>query len=627
MSLRAKITIILSGVLALFLVLHLVVQRLVITTSFATLERNEARKDLERCRKALDKELSHLRQVCADWASWDDTYEFIVEPGEEYVESNLVKITFTDNNINLIRFYNREGELVWGAGFRLDPWQPVEVAELSSPRLEPGHPLLADNPKFDGTGILLTDQGPILVSAQPILTSDSEGPVRGTLIMGRFLEPDVVAGLAEQARVDFKVWPSQEESIPDEDRPALAALEDEGPVHFNQAEKKVLKVYSLFPDIRGRPALLLRVDFPREITLQGRRALRFANYSILAVGIYVLLVLMFLIQRAVVAPLTKLTDHALALGQSDDLGARLKMGRGDEIGTLAREFDRMVDRLEATRRKLLEKSYHLGRTEMAAGVLHNIRNAMTPIIVRVEELGQELAGSPLARLEEASAELEQGSSSSQRRSDLKEYLELAGEELGRLRDRLETGLAGVAKSLADLEAILVEQGRTGRVGPLLESVRLDKLVEDAREMMPQNLREGVEIRINPGLAEMGPLSLQRLSILQVMGNLLNNAAESILGPGFEERKGLVTIDGELAEENGRRMVHLRVGDNGQGLDQEGLKRIFNQGYSTKERSFSGLGLHWCANTVNSLRGRLWAESPGPGLGAVFHLLIPIEVRA
>jgi len=628
MPLRAKIIFILSGVLALFLALHLVVQRLVIASSFAALERKETLRDLDRCREALNKELSYLRQVCADWASWDDTYAFIVEPRGEYVASNLGKKTFTDNQLNLIHFYDKEGRLVWGEGYRLEPWQPVKVAELSSSRLEQGHPLLADDPKFNRTGVLLTEHGPALVSAQPILTSKAEGPVRGTLIMGRFLERALVTGLAEQAKVDFKVWPIRDGSVPEEDRPALDALaEDKDPVYFNLAAEKVLQAYSSFPDVRGRPALLIRVDVPREITLQGKRSLTFANYSILAVGIYVLLVLMFLIQRTVVAPIARLTDHAVALGRSDDLGSRLEMERGDEIGTMAREFDRMVGRLAATRRKLLEQSYHLGRDEMAAGVLHNVRNALTPIIVRVEDLGQELAASPLSRLEQASAELNRGSPSSARRGDLVEYLRLAGEDLGRLHDRLKAGLAGTARSLADLEAILIEQGRTGRAGPPLESVRLDRLVEDAKGMMPQKLQERVEIRVSPSLAELGPLTLQRLSILQVLGNLLNNAAESILGQGLKDPKGRVTIDGSLEEEEGRKVVHLQVRDNGQGLDQEGLKRIFSQGYSTKGRGFSGLGLHWCANTVTALKGRLWAESPGPGEGAVFHLLIPIEVRS
>lgn len=124
----------------------------------------------------------------------------------------------------------------------------------------------------------------------------------------------------------------------------------------------------------------------------------------------------------------------------------------------------------------------------------------------------------------------------------------------------------------------------------------------------------------------GVLALQRLSVLQVLGNLLNNAAESILDQGPEKGGGRLEIDGRLGEDEGRKVVHIQIRDNGQGLDKEELKRIFGQGYSTKGRGFSGLGLHWCANTATALKGRLWAESPGPGQGATFHLRIPIEVK-
>jgi len=71
-------------------------------------------------------------------------------------------------------------------------------------------------------------------------------------------------------------------------------------------------------------------------------------------------------------------------------------------------------------------------------------------------------------------------------------------------------------------------------------------------------------------------------------------------------------------------LHLECQDDGVGIPQENLARVFEKGFSTKSRETNqGIGLHWCANALSALGGRIWAESAGPGRGAVLHLLVPL----
>lgn len=76
---------------------------------------------------------------------------------------------------------------------------------------------------------------------------------------------------------------------------------------------------------------------------------------------------------------------------------------------------------------------------------------------------------------------------------------------------------------------------------------------------------------------------------------------------------------------GRPVAHFCFEDNGGGISSENLTRIFEQGFSTKGRG-SGLGLHWSANTVTALNGRMYVESAGLGAGACMHLILPLAVR-
>ena len=118
MSLRSKVLITLSLVIVMYTVLNYFVQRFVIFPSFVELERNEAKKDMQRCIEALRREIYHLGILTDDWAAWNDTYKFVQDPNTDYTESNLVVETFTDNNLNLIYICNTTGQVVWGRSAR-----------------------------------------------------------------------------------------------------------------------------------------------------------------------------------------------------------------------------------------------------------------------------------------------------------------------------------------------------------------------------------------------------------------------------------------------------------------------------------------------------------------------------
>ncbi|MDZ7769943.1 MAG: ATP-binding protein [Woeseiaceae bacterium] len=111
----------------------------------------------------------------------------------------------------------------------------------------------------------------------------------------------------------------------------------------------------------------------------------------------------------------------------------------------------------------------------------------------------------------------------------------------------------------------------------------------------------------------------RIALLQVLGNLVLNAYEAI------EQHSSVTgeIDVAASVADGSSMVHVTVRDTGFGFEEGVANRVFQRGYTSKSGGFTGLGLHWSANAVAGMGGRMYAESPGPGQGAVFHLLVPL----
>ena len=74
------------------------------------------------------------------------------------------------------------------------------------------------------------------------------------------------------------------------------------------------------------------------------------------------------------------------------------------------------------------------------------------------------------------------------------------------------------------------------------------------------------------------------------------------------------------------MVHIRLRDTGPGIAVDDREHLFERGFTTKEAGHSGIGLHWCANALNAIGGRIHVESGGKGKGACFHVVFPKAAR-
>ena len=74
---------------------------------------------------------------------------------------------------------------------------------------------------------------------------------------------------------------------------------------------------------------------------------------------------------------------------------------------------------------------------------------------------------------------------------------------------------------------------------------------------------------------------------------------------------------------GQRRVRIEVTDNGIGIPQENMTKIFSHGFTTKKEGH-GFGLHSCAIAAKEMKGALTAQSDGPGRGATFILELPFK---
>ncbi|HET6222396.1 MAG TPA: HAMP domain-containing sensor histidine kinase, partial [Dongiaceae bacterium] len=396
------------------------------------------------------------------------------------------------------------------------------------------------------------------------------------------------------------------------------------PVTRLDGEAEIIGLPIAGSNARGEPAGVIVVSWDMAGKFTGLGAAFWRDALVGGVATLALvLFLIYVLERAVTRPISALTSHVAQLGLSGEPGLvdDTLAQRHDEIGVLASEFNKMIETLADSRQKLQNQSYVHGMAEMASGVLHNIRNALNPISVGIWRLEEAARAATLGRLDTALAELADPSVPVERKQKLVSYVRGAAEKLVAQQHQLAEEIKGLGEHSRHIEQILQDVDLTGRRRRQAEAIDLDRLAEDCARMIPNKQGAAVTVEIDTALAHLPAAWGNRITLTQVLGNLMVNAAESIRSAGVAD--GLITVTGSRDTLDGREMIHLEVCDNGEGIALEAMNSLFQRGFSTKKEKKGGIGLHWCANSIIAMGGKIHATSAGQGQGATFHLLLPI----
>ena len=348
------------GVIALTLAISILALYLasdsIVLGSFSTLENENAQRDVQRVRSALDDDLATLEGTTRDWSLWDDTYQYLVDHNDAYFNSNLADILpMVSNHLNIMLFIDTEGGVVstlaadYRAGKKTTfPQDLITQVNLNNVLLK--HPTAASSIK----GIIALSEGPMLIASEPIMHSTGAGDINGTLIFGRFLDTDAVQHLAKATLIGLSLTPLsslQSAGVPDE---AVPVLSPDAPLQIRPRSDAQLDAYYLLNDVFGKPAFVLEAQMTRATYQRGVQTLQYYVLTLLGVGILWGLVVAFLLKGLVLSRLSRLRRAVSAIGTSSDTSARVTMDGTDELSGLAGSINEMLSVLHSSREEQRE---------------------------------------------------------------------------------------------------------------------------------------------------------------------------------------------------------------------------------------------------------------------------------
>ncbi len=301
-------------------------------------------------------------------------------------------------------------------------------------------------------------------------------------------------------------------------------------------------------------------------------------------NIYTIIVIIFAFLSAFIA--RKITEPLEFIGQklaettlSGKTNEPLYWHKNDEIGSLIKEYNFMLVKLEENAIQLRNKERETAWREMAQQVAHEIKNPLTPMKLGIQQLSRSFY-----------------------------------ENDPKLEERFKKISTSFIEQIDALSHIASEFSSFAKL-PETKMVVIDLIgkITKAMDTFNSNPNTQIAIRNNTGIPKLNVLG-DRGQLLRTFNNLMKNAIEA----GTKRRK--LKIDFIINKLDGNR-IEIQVKDNGLGISEDVIPNIFRPNFTTKS-SGTGLGLAFVKQTIEGMNGKIRFESK-LNEGTTFFIDIPL----
>jgi two-component system nitrogen regulation sensor histidine kinase NtrY len=319
------------------------------------------------------------------------------------------------------------------------------------------------------------------------------------------------------------------------------------------------------------PGVLL-IASSRGALVRLENSLLWTGIAVAAAGILVGMALSWWATARVTRPVRRLAESARRVA-SGEWNTTVEASSADEIGQLARAFNRMTGELVSQREKLVQAERVAAWRELARRLAHELKNPLFPLQITVENMQRARDRYP----EQFDEVFREGTTTL-----LAELVQLK-QIVGRFSDFAKMPTPEIQP--VDFRALI-----TGTL----------KLFEG--QLAQARIRAVVDLDPRMGTVNADPEQMTR-----VLRNLILNAIDAM------PEGGTLTVRTTALE----RGIRLEISDSGQGLTPEECERLFTPYYTTKTHG-TGLGLAIVQSVVSDHGGRISVESE-KGKGATFRI--------
>jgi signal transduction histidine kinase len=367
MKLKTKmLLVVFISCLAVFSVLYTAAATIILP-SYKDIENQQTIHAVDQTLTTINYRLTELYEKVRDYTAWDETYNFVQNYDSQYAIDNLDP-SFNNLKQNIIVVVDNDANLVYCKSYDLNNSTFTVVSQQTKTYLLTDKALWNFNSTDQKkTGIMLLDNQPVLVALAPIITSSLEGPIMGGMLFGRYLDAQEKERLTEIMSVNFSLKDVEQFRFENARSKIIGSLNaNPQTILLEEKSSNEISGYTLVNDIDGNPSFILQVDQSREIYQHGILSTNIFIAAALILSILLAIIIIILVQRDIIKPLTKLAADVKATFSNANINESSMMDT-DEVSVLTAMIqDTVNQKLDAM-------------NDVSRMVAHDLRNPLTGI--------------------------------------------------------------------------------------------------------------------------------------------------------------------------------------------------------------------------------------------------------
>lgn len=298
--------------------------------------------------QAILLKLSDMARRSGDWAFWDETYKLVTEGDPDYHERNLNTDSLKINDLNVMIFLSRTGEVIDSAQLNTakdhsEPVDPALINELLSEKVigrQFQRLLHTEHPELKPlSGIVSLWGDPMLLSLTPVTSGNMDSKVGGWMIWLKRVHEffpqrysQILSGKATLLNTTPGILPEQVNNELQQQKATYASILTDNDI----------SVFSVFPDINQQPAAFIKITAPRDYYHSSLEALSILAFSCVLGGILISLLFFRELRRNLGTRLHALEDGLKRLAQNDYSQPLSQDNVQDEISMVSQVVNKLL---------------------------------------------------------------------------------------------------------------------------------------------------------------------------------------------------------------------------------------------------------------------------------------------
>lgn len=361
MRIRFK-AIIMVGITVLLLVGALFfIYQFILNESVEKQEIETTLETIERVQNMMFYENENLNAIVADWAIFDDTYQYISDANQEFIDENVTPDIFENLNIQFIVFIDNQGDIVYQQGYDYLNSQSLELPEEIQPFISKGSYLLSGSDLLmSSSGLAPIQDQVIMLSSHPITDSSATAQKNGTLLMGRFLDAQKIEQFEGLTNAQIRIEQINENSRDSEYQKLMKTLRRE-PYFIQSIDEETIEGYLKLEDANQQNTVLLTITANRDAYQKSKDDFQLLLLALILSILIVFAVFLWMLEKTVILRLEKLNHSIKNMDAPGGGFIKIETYGNDEIASLSDETNKMLERIQSAEDTIMKSQLQLKR--------------------------------------------------------------------------------------------------------------------------------------------------------------------------------------------------------------------------------------------------------------------------